>query len=55
MAENNAPDDQVEAAFKPPALAHALRDELSQLRAATPSAGRNLNIAALIRDDRDGR
>jgi antitoxin FitA len=33
----------------------ALRDELAQLRATTPSAGRNLNIAALIRDDRNGR
>lgn len=31
----------------------ALRDELAQLRATTPSAGRSLNIAALIRDDRD--
>ncbi|QVL52370.1 MAG: hypothetical protein KFB97_13200 [Cyanobium sp. M30B3] len=37
------------------AQAHALRIELSQLRATTPSAGRQLNVAALIRDDRDGR
>jgi antitoxin FitA len=34
---------------------HALRDELAQLRATTPSSGRQLNVAALIRDDRDGR
>ena len=33
----------------------ALRDELAQLRATTPSSGRQLNVAALIRDDRDGR
>jgi plasmid stability protein len=32
-----------------------LRAELAQLRATTPSSGRQLNIAALIRDDRDGR
>jgi plasmid stability protein len=32
-----------------------LRAELAQLRATTPSAGRSLNVAALIRDDRDGR
>jgi hypothetical protein len=25
------------------------------LRATTPSSGRQLNIASLIRDDRDGR
>ena len=34
---------------------HALRDELAQLRATTPSSGRQLNVAALIRDERDGR
>lgn len=34
---------------------HALGAELAQLRATTPSAGRSLNVAALIRDDRDGR
>lgn len=33
----------------------ALRDDLAQLRASTPSSGRQLNVAALIRDDRDGR
>jgi plasmid stability protein len=32
-----------------------LRAELAQLRATTPSTGRSLNVAALIRDDRDGR
>jgi plasmid stability protein len=34
---------------------HSLRHELARLRATTPSAGRSLDVAALIRDDRDGR
>lgn len=33
----------------------ALRHQLTQLRATTPSAGCQLNVAALVRDDRDGR
>ena len=33
----------------------SLRDELAQLRATTPAAGRSLDVAALIREDRDGR
>jgi len=33
----------------------SLRDELAGLRATTPAAGRSLDVAALIRDDRDGR
>ncbi len=33
----------------------SLRQELARLRATTPEAGRSLNVAALIRDDRDGR
>jgi plasmid stability protein len=33
----------------------SLRDELARLRATTPAAGRSLNVAALIREDRDGR
>ncbi len=33
----------------------SLREELARLRATTPEAGRSLNVAALIRDDRDGR
>ena len=36
-------------------LEQSLRDELAQLRASTPSVGRSLNIAALIRQERDGR
>jgi antitoxin FitA len=32
-----------------------LRDELMRLRATTPAAGRQLDVAALIRQDRDGR
>ncbi|MEA5417437.1 FitA-like ribbon-helix-helix domain-containing protein [Synechococcus sp. BA-132 BA5] len=32
-----------------------LRDELAHLRATTPAAGRHLDVAALIREDRDGR
>jgi plasmid stability protein len=32
-----------------------LRDELARLRATTPAAGRQLDVAALIREDRDGR
>lgn len=32
-----------------------LRDELARLRATTPAAGRTLDVASLIRDDRDGR
>ncbi|WP_216905473.1 hypothetical protein [Synechococcus sp. CCY 0621] len=32
-----------------------LRDELARLRATTPAAGRHLDVAALIREDRDGR
>ena len=34
---------------------NALRDELARLRATTPAAGRCLDVAALIREDRDGR
>lgn len=33
----------------------SLRDDLARLRATTPPAGRNLDVAALIREDRDGR
>ena len=33
----------------------SLRDELARLRATTPPAGRSLDVAALIREDRDGR
>ena len=33
----------------------SLRDELARLRATTPEAGRHLDVAALIREDRDGR
>jgi plasmid stability protein len=33
----------------------SLREELARLRATTPVAGRNLDVAALIREDRDGR
>ncbi|MBC1261555.1 hypothetical protein FQK07_09800 [Synechococcus sp. BSF8S] len=33
----------------------ALKGELARLRATTPPAGRNLDVAALIREDRDGR
>jgi plasmid stability protein len=33
----------------------SLRDDLARLRATTPAAGRSLDVAALIRDDRDGR
>jgi plasmid stability protein len=33
----------------------ALRDELARLRATTPAAGRQLDVAALIREERDGR
>jgi antitoxin FitA len=54
-------DEQVVAALRARAqaqgllLEQSLCDELAQLRATTPSGGLNLNIAALIRDDRDGR
>jgi len=33
----------------------SLRDELARLHATTPAAGRSLDVAALIREDRDGR
>lgn len=33
----------------------SLRNELARLRATTPAAGRSLDVAALIREDRDGR
>ena len=33
----------------------SLRDELARLRATAPAAGRSLDVAALIREDRDGR
>lgn len=33
----------------------SLRAELARLRATTPAAGRSLDVAALIREDRDGR
>ena len=33
----------------------SLREELARLRATTPAAGRSLDVAALIRQDRDGR
>jgi plasmid stability protein len=33
----------------------SLRDDLARLRATTPLAGRSLDVAALIREDRDGR
>jgi plasmid stability protein len=33
----------------------SLSDELARLRATTPAPGRNLDVAALIREDRDGR
>jgi plasmid stability protein len=33
----------------------SLREELARLRATTPAAGRRLDVAALIREDRDGR
>ena len=33
----------------------SLRKELARLRATTPAAGRSLDVAALIREDRDGR
>lgn len=33
----------------------SLRAELARLRATTPAAGRILDVAALIREDRDGR
>jgi plasmid stability protein len=36
-------------------LDNSLRDELARLRATTPAAGRSLDVAALIRADRDGR
>ncbi|MFM7240173.1 MAG: hypothetical protein ACKOZN_11380 [Cyanobium sp.] len=47
--------DHVVTPFRPHTKGHALRDELAQLRATTPSSGRQLNVAVLIRDDRDGR
>jgi plasmid stability protein len=34
---------------------HSLRHALARLRATTPAAGRHLDVAALIREDRDGR
>jgi plasmid stability protein len=34
---------------------NSLREELVRLRATTPAAGRSLDVAALIREDRDGR
>ncbi|MCS5692902.1 hypothetical protein NZK33_13045 [Cyanobium sp. FGCU-6] len=33
----------------------SLRDDLARVRATTPLAGRSLDVAALIRADRDGR
>ena len=36
-------------------LDDSLRDELARLRATTPAAGRSLDVAGLIRADRDGR
>jgi plasmid stability protein len=33
----------------------SLREDLARLRATTPAAGRHLDVAALIREDRDGR
>jgi plasmid stability protein len=33
----------------------SLRVDLARLRATTPPVGRSLDVAALIRDDRDGR
>jgi plasmid stability protein len=33
----------------------SLRIDLARLRATTPLAGRSLDVAALIREDRDGR
>lgn len=33
----------------------SLPDELARLRATTPDVGRSLDVAALIREDRDGR
>ncbi len=33
----------------------SLRHELARLRATTPAAGRSLDVAALIREERDGR
>jgi plasmid stability protein len=33
----------------------SLREELVRLRSTTPAAGRSLDVAALIREDRDGR
>jgi len=33
---------------------NSLRDELARLRATTPAAGHTLDVAALIREDRDG-
>jgi plasmid stability protein len=33
----------------------SLGDDLARLRATTPLAGRTLDVAALIREDRDGR
>jgi len=47
--------DLVVTALRSRAQGDALRDDLAQLRATTPVAGRQLNVAALIRDDRDGR
>jgi hypothetical protein len=47
--------DLVVTALRSRAQGDALRHELAQLRSTTPSAGRQLNVAALIRDDRDGR
>jgi antitoxin FitA len=32
----------------------SLREDLARLRATTPAAGRSLDVAALIREDRDG-
>lgn len=33
----------------------SLRGELARLRATTPDAGRSLDVAALIREERDSR
>ncbi|MGB5241126.1 MAG: hypothetical protein WBN80_10855 [Prochlorococcaceae cyanobacterium] len=33
----------------------SLKGELARLRATTPAAGRSLDVAALIREERDGR
>lgn len=37
------------------AMAQLLIRQLARLRATTPAAGRSLDVAALIREDRDSR